>query len=1515
MRHVHISFRILIPPYPSDINGRKDIRAHVSHASCRCGTRSVGGLQGEANNNMDAPHRRHAGATTTVSQSSAADTPAPLPQRRARSSKRLAAAALEMTPEATIVTDVAGTIRLVNRQTAVLFGYPREELLAQSVEVLVPNYLRAMTTQPRWRPNSDPDVDPDHAAHLAPVGVAIPLLGRRRDGHEFPVEIRFAHLEQDGEPLLIASVHEMGEARDMARVRGEVPATDNRQLRRVLAVTDTALAHLDLDTLLPELLPRVRDVMDADLVAILLLDADGQHLTVRAESRVAGDGPGFVPIPMPVGVGLAGRVAATRQPLVVDDVARFPLARPLLRQAIHSAMGVPLLTAAAPGAESSAGTGEQRLLGVLCVGTARPQHFSPQDVALLEQAATRITTAIERAQLFAAEQAARREAERERARWHAAMENAPEFVITCDADLRMTYVNPAYARLRGGPADPALPAEERPGRYGLFLPDGEHLFPVEQLPLTRALKEGRPVHGVQMVLRTPQGEERLVEWDAAPKRTAQGEVLGAVAIGHDITARQRAEEALRATEARFRAAFESAAIGVALVDPSGRPLEVNDYITKMVGYSKEELRRLSLVDFTHPDDVEANVALIRRVRDGEHDSYQLEKRYLHKNGHVVWGLTSAAVVRNQAGQPAYFVVHVEDITQRKQLERTTQELAAQLQATLDTMSDAVFLDDTAGQPLQLNAAARELVSAFPGGRAVQRMPWQERFRMYRPRRSDGSPLPLEEWPLARVLRGEALTAGNAQDVVMTDAQGRDLVLNYRGGPARDAAGQLLGYVFVVRDVTERRRLQREREEALAASEAWFRSLTDTVPALVWVSGPDGLVTFVNQPWLQFTGRTLKQELGDGWAEGVHPEDYDHCLQTYRAAFDARQPFTMEYRLRHADGEYRWLVDTGVPRFAPDGTFLGYIGSVMDISDRRQLEQEREAARAQAERRAEELDRVFEAMTDGVAVYDQDGQIVRANAALRRLLGFDAAPAVPAFAQLSLRERFSFFAARDEHGRPVPPEEGPLLRALAGEVLAGAEALEGRLRTLDGREVELRVSAAPLRTLTGQLAGAVCVYRDVTEPKRLERELATQAEQLDRIVESMGEGLFVYDAQGQVVRANRAARRLLGLDAVPSEFYRLPAEKRMAQYAPRTAEGHLLTPQAWLALREARDGDALRAPEARDLRLRTLDGREREVSASMAPLRQPDGQVGGGVLLLSDRTERNQLVREREEARARELAAQELAEQLDQFFAMASHDIRSPVTALSGAAQYARLRLQRLVAGQQQQVRGIHAQPQGHVQDADPTTTPLATALDLVQTSVQSLSRLVDRLFDVARARSGALALDLAVVDLAALVREQVAVQQRVVPERRIQMRLPKRPVPVVGDALRLDQVVSNYLTNALKYSPDEHPVMVRLEVTNPGTGRGTNQGARAQLSVEDRGVGLSPEQQTHVWDLYHRGPDVPMHMGASANLESLGVGLGLGLYIVKRLVELHPGGQVGVDSVVGQGSTFWLSLPIAESAP
>lgn len=144
-------------------------------------------------------------------------------------------------------------------------------------------------------------------------------------------------------------------------------------------------------------------------------------------------------------------------------------------------------------------------------------------------------------------------------------------------------------------------------------------------------------------------------------------------------------------------------------------------------------------------------------------------------------------------------------------------------------------------------------------------------------------------------------------------------------------------------------LVEELQQRVSETEHRFQNMADVAPVLLWMSREDGMCTFFNQTWFDFTGRTQEQEWGVGWAEGVHFEDLQRCLDTYVDAFNAREVFEMEYRLQRADGEYRWILDRGTPRYARDGTFHGYIGSCIDITERRQVETDlRRALRAKEE---------------------------------------------------------------------------------------------------------------------------------------------------------------------------------------------------------------------------------------------------------------------------------------------------------------------------------------------------------------------------------------------------------------------------------------------------------------------------------------------------------------------------------------------------------------------------------------
>ena len=178
---------------------------------------------------------------------------------------------------------------------------------------------------------------------------------------------------------------------------------------------------------------------------------------------------------------------------------------------------------------------------------------------------------------------------------------------------------------------------------------------------------------------------------------------------------------------------------------------------------------------------------------------------------------------------------------------------------------------------------------------------------------------------------------------------------------------------------------RDAQDAARDSESRFLLVADAAPVLIWISDLDKLCTFFNKPWLDFTGRSLDQELGNGWTDGVHPDDLAACMQTYIEAFDARRTFTMDYRLRRHDGEYRWISDHGVPHFNNPGSFLGYIGSCVDISERKQSEEQLRRALGELERIKEQLDQENTYLRQEMTVLHGHHEIVGQSRSLQQVL--------------------------------------------------------------------------------------------------------------------------------------------------------------------------------------------------------------------------------------------------------------------------------------------------------------------------------------------------------------------------------------------------------------------------------------------------------------------------------------------------------------------------------------------------
>ncbi|HVX67187.1 MAG TPA: PAS domain S-box protein [Bryobacteraceae bacterium] len=267
---------------------------------------------------------------------------------------------------------------------------------------------------------------------------------------------------------------------------------------------------------------------------------------------------------------------------------------------------------------------------------------------------------------------------------------------------------------------------------------------------------------------------------------------------------------------------------------------------------------------------------------------------------------------------------------------TAEETGDLLRTTLYSIGDAVITTDRYGRVRMMNAVAEKLTGYTE--KEAEGQPIEAVFHIVNEQTRQEV-----ESPVRRVLT-EGGIVGLANHTVLISKNGTDVPLDDSGAPILDRNGALEGVVLVFRDITDRKRAQEE----LVRSEQQFRTVADAAPVMIWSGGPDGGREYFNKTWLDFTGRSPEQEAGDGWQQGIHPDDRERCLNVFRAAREAYARFSFEYRLRRNDGSYRWVLSQGVPRIAAGGTLLGYIGSVVDIEDRKLTEEKmRQAAKLES----------------------------------------------------------------------------------------------------------------------------------------------------------------------------------------------------------------------------------------------------------------------------------------------------------------------------------------------------------------------------------------------------------------------------------------------------------------------------------------------------------------------------------------------------------------------------------------
>ncbi len=347
-------------------------------------------------------------------------------------------------------------------------------------------------------------------------------------------------------------------------------------------------------------------------------------------------------------------------------------------------------------------------------------------------------------------------------------------------------------------------------------------------------------------------------------------------------------------------------------DASDRITFWNKGATDMYGFSREEaIGRVShdLFRTEFPEPIETITQIL--LQEGH---WAGELRHTCATGAIKTVSTRWVVERDASGNICSILESNRDITEVKHAEEAQNQLAA----IVESSDDAIISKKLSGVIINWNNSA-ERMFGFTAAEAIGK-----HITLIIP----ADRLKEEDEILARLRRGDRI---DHFQTVRRRKDGRLIDVSVSISPLRDSTGKITGASKIARDITA----QKQAEQSLRESEQRYRTVTDAAPIMVWMSGTDKLCFYFNKGWLDFVGRTLEEEAGCGWAANVHPDDVDRCWQTYSSNFDARLPFEMEYRLRHHSGLYRWIFDRGVPRFATDGAFEGFVGGCLDIHDRKE----------------------------------------------------------------------------------------------------------------------------------------------------------------------------------------------------------------------------------------------------------------------------------------------------------------------------------------------------------------------------------------------------------------------------------------------------------------------------------------------------------------------------------------------------------------------------------------------------
>jgi PAS domain S-box-containing protein len=937
----------------------------------------------------------------------------------------------------------------------------------------------------------------------------------------------------------------------------------------------------------------------------------------------------------------------------------------------------------------------------------------------------------------------------------------------------------------------------------------------------------------------------------------EGQLRGFAKVTRDLTERRRSEEELRQSEELFRQMFDHAPIGISMVGLDYKFLRVNAAFCDMLGYTQEELAGRTFVDITYPDDLEADLSLADKLFKGEIPTYRLEKRYITKSGDVIWIELTVTIVRDTTGEPLYVLGMVENISERKQdeetikrlnedLERRVVERTAQLQsANIELEREIEEREAVTQENVRLLAQVEQqrqrldnIIANVPGvvweawgvpdavGQRIDFVSnYVETLLGYTQEDWLDTPNfwltivhPDDKEAAANVARQtfESGRAGTNQ-FRWVAKDGRVVWVESHSAPMLDAHGTPLGMRGVTMDITERKRLEEQvldQAEILRREYERLANLVANVKVGLALSDKENRYVLVNDAWLETAGYTREQVIGrrvEEFEHGPNRESYQALADRILAE---GEPVHMpeSFLQNEANPQGRYVDASIVPMRDDEGNVTGLLTAVIDVTEKVHTRQAIEDQR-------KFLELIIESTPVAIAFYDREMRVVDVNSTWLELTG--------------LREQDVKGQVLYDVNPQAPARKELYDRALAGETYKGEGipniSPDGELRYVDA-------AIRPVHDSEGKILGILVTSVDVTEKIRSKDEIEAQRSLLATIIEGMPVGVVYYDTDMRIVNYNAEWERIAGVrytgDLRGLTLYEIdPQTEERKHLHMRALEGEMIS--------------LVDVPHVQPRTGKTVYG-----DIHLRPVQDANSKIVGLLSAIVDSTLRH-----------------ELDQAKDSFIALASHELKTPITTIKGYAQST--------------LRNLDSYD----------GVKLARTLSIINDQANRITRLVNEMLDVSRMESQTLTFDVEHFDLRSIIEEVASNQTLVSPEFELELHLPEEPLIVGADRQRLEQVLTNLVQNAIKYSGDSR----RIEVV------AMSEGGEAIVSVRDYGVGIPVTQQSRVFQRFFRASNV-----STSNYS----GLGLGLFISHGIISRH-GGRMWLESAEGEGSTFYFALPLA----